>query len=126
MNFFPCKNLESMRNFYFGILNLPIALEQGTCLVFKVGESPHIAFWGFCSHYKDFLVNPSKVCLTLVVNTMVEVDRWYHYLCDNKIECIKKPAKTPQFRIYNAFFKDPMGYTLEIQSFYEENVLKYI
>jgi catechol 2,3-dioxygenase-like lactoylglutathione lyase family enzyme len=33
--------------------------------------------------------------------------------------CRKEPADNPPYRIYNAFVRDPNGYLLEIQRFWE-------
>ncbi len=120
MNFLPCDDLESIRAFYHDILGLKIALEQGPCLIFKVGESPHISYWGFCSHYTEKIGNPSKVCLTLVVNSEKEVNEWYDFLTAKNVQCTKKPAQNMRFKIYHAFFLDPVGYSVEIQYFYPD------
>lgn len=119
MTFLPCKDLALTRKFYHDILGLTIALEQGKCVIFQIGDQVNLAYWGFCSHYTEFIENPKQVCLTLVVENEQEVDRWHKYLLKQGVECTKNPARTPQFKIYNAFFKDPMGYTLEVQMFDE-------
>ncbi len=117
ITFLPCTDLDATRRFYASLLKLEIALEQKECIIFKIGDAPHISYWGFCRHYKE-LLNPAKrVCLTLVVNEDQDVDRWTEILGKFGVNCTKKPEKTPQFGIYNAFFEDPMGYTLEIQAF---------
>ena len=119
ITFLPCKSLEKTRNFYAEILKLPVVLEQAKCLIFRIGKSDNAAFWGFCSHYTEFLTNPEKVCLTLVVDSERYVDEWNSYLTDKNIHCTKEPKYNPTFKIYNAFYRDPMGYTVEIQSFDE-------
>ncbi|MHA1672313.1 MAG: VOC family protein [Promethearchaeota archaeon] len=120
MTFLPCRDLAVTRDFYNGLLKLQISLEQGPCVLFQIGEGPNRAYWGFCSHYTDYIETPKRVCLTLVVDSKEDVDAYYEMLSEAKIECIKKPAETPQFQIYNTFFKDTMGYSLEIQMFYPE------
>jgi hypothetical protein len=88
-------------------------------LVFQIGKKNNAAFWGFCSHYTEFIKNPEKICLTLVVDTKQDVDEWNSYLTDKNILCTKEPKYNPTFKIYNAFYRDPMNYTVEIQSFDE-------
>ncbi len=61
ITFLPCKSLEKTRNFYAEILKLPVVLEQAKCLIFQIGKSDNAAFWGFCSHYTEFLTNPEKI-----------------------------------------------------------------
>lgn len=115
--FLPCNNLEMIRTFYNGILGLPIALDQSKCLIFSTGVSKSNGYWGFCSGLKPELHDPENVCLTLVVSTRKEVNQWYKKLSKFNITCKKIPSYRPEFHIYNAFFQDPMNYTLEIQAF---------
>ena len=125
ITFLPCKNLDQIHQFYENVLQLEVALEQGQCIIYKIGESPHISYWGFCSHYDEFLKPAHRVCLTLVVSTRTEVDSWHQKLVSLDIDCSKPPKYTEQFKIYNAFYRDPMGYTIEIQSFDENAKPKF-
>ena len=122
ITFLPCKSLEETRNFYGEILKLPVVLEQAKCLIFQIGgKKDNAAFWGFCSHYTEFIQNPEKVCLTLVVDSKQDVDEWDRYLNNNNIPSTKGgPKYNPTFKIYNVFYRDPMNYTVEIQSFDED------
>ena len=122
ITFLPCRDLDAVRHFYEAILHLPVALEQARCILFKIGQVPHYTYWGFCdhSHSQEFLSPPEKVCLTLVVATHADVDRWHQELQNHQIQYTKIPSYTPEYKIYNGFYVDPMGYTLEIQAFDEE------
>lgn len=113
--FLPCHDLQVVRNFYNVILGLPVALDQGDCLVFRISEKAR-GYWGFCT-LKSKLANPEKVCLTLVVSSREEVDQWHRKLVTVDAPCTKEPSYSQQFHIYHTFFQDPMGYTLEIQAF---------
>lgn len=115
--FLPCGNLETVRAFYNGVLGLPIALDQSKCLIFHTGVNKSNGYLGFCSGLKPELQDPEKVCLTLVVSTREEVDQWYNKLSNLNIPCKQIPSHKPEFHIYNVFFKDPVNYMLEIQSF---------
>ncbi len=113
ITFLPMNDRKATVNFYFALLNLPIALDQTKCILFEIGQS----YWGFCSHMSDSISNPDQVILTLVVDNERNVDEWYEYLIHKDIECLQKPAHNRAFGIYNSFYKDPNGYRLEIQSF---------
>lgn len=117
ITFLPCKDLNEILRFYKDILGLTVALEQGDCIIFQIGASSHISYWGFCSHYDEFIEPAKRVCLTLVVDTPDEVMALTKYLKEKKVVCYREPQSTSQFKIFNAFFTDPMGYTIEIQSF---------
>lgn len=115
--FLPCRDLGVVRSFYGGILGLELALDQGTCLIFRIGVSRSGGYWGFCSGVKSELADPENVCLTLVVSSREEVDEWYKRLMKLDVTCTKPPSYTSRFHIYNAFFRDPVNYTIEIQAF---------
>jgi hypothetical protein len=108
--------MTDTRNFYEKIFRFPIALDQGGCIIFQLGK---YGYWGFCETDKE-IVNPEQVCLTVVVETPEEVDEWDNYLRENNIIHTREPQETAQYKIYNAFYEDPTGYTLEIQAFAED------
>jgi catechol 2,3-dioxygenase-like lactoylglutathione lyase family enzyme len=120
ITFLPCRDLDENRQFYEQILGLPVALEQEQCILYKIGTEKHFSYWGFCSHYEEYLQNEKKVCLSLIVDTNEEVDEWHAELTKKGVKCIKEPGHTPRFKIYNGFYEDPMGYTVEIQAFYQD------
>ena len=116
MTFLRTKNLEETRTFYEKILNFPVALEQSGCVIFRIGK---FGYWGFCQTDKD-ISNPEQVCLTVVVEKREEVDAWHKHLIDNNVKLHREPQHTSQYKIYNGFYVDPTGYTLEIQAFDQE------
>ena len=117
ITFLPCKSLDRIRPFYEKVLGLKVALEQKRCILFKIKGS----YWGFCDHYKEQIENPERVCLTLVVDTRGQVDSWHTRLMKKMVPCKKTPAYNPEFKIYNAFYFDPTGYVIEIQTFDEDS-----
>ncbi|MFX0096115.1 MAG: VOC family protein [Candidatus Hodarchaeota archaeon] len=114
ITFLPSADLDQTRFFYEQILNLPLALDQGACLLFRIGK---YGYWGFCKQSEEGILNPEKVCLTLIVNTHAEVDEWHSYLVGKKVRVKRPPQYTAAYKIYNGFYLDPMGYTIEIQAF---------
>jgi len=124
ITFLHCRDLLEIRSFYEDILHLTVVLEQGPCIIYRIGDHNKGAYWGFCSHYSDFLEHPEMICLTLVVDTRDDVDAWHRELILKKVKCIKPPAHMKQFGIYSAFYRDPMNHTIEIQVFDDNNKLK--
>lgn len=118
ITFLPTTDLEKTKEFYGQVLNMPIALDQGQCVIFRVGE---YGYWGFCEKEDTGILNPDAICLTLVVETPEEVDDWHEYLMESNIQVKRNPQYTPQYKIYNGFYLDPMGYTIEIQAFDDES-----
>ena len=119
ITFLPTADLAKTRHFYETLLKLPVALDQGACVIFRVGKYGYLAF---CSQSEDGnrLSNPEEVCLTLVVDTQSEVDDWHQYLVDAGITVKRPPQYTAAYKIYNGFYLDPLGYTIEIQAFDED------
>ena len=117
ITFLPCHDLLEVEKFYNGILHLPIALKQHSCVIFQVGRENIAAYWGFCTHYNEMLYPPENVFLTLVVNSRKQVDEWHEELISKNISCIKRPQYNSTYRIYQALYRDPIKYTIEIQAF---------
>jgi len=119
ITFLPTVDLDKTRQFYEHLLKLPVALDQGACVIFRVGKFGYLAFCSQAEHSAD-IKNPGEVCLTLIVDTQTEVDEWHQYLVDAGIKVKRPPQYTAAYKIYNGFYIDPMGYTIEIQAFDED------
>ena len=73
------------------------------------------AYLGFCER-ADAPAEPQGVMFTLVTD---HVDDWCARLKSRGRRVVKEPADNPPYRIYNAFVRDPNGYVIEIQRFWE-------
>ena len=102
-------NLPATAEFYENVLELPLALDQGACRIYRVTRG---AFLGFCS--KDEAPIPKGIILTLVTE---DVDAWHARLSERGVVFEKPPAHNPKFNIYHCFLRDPNGYLIEIQRF---------
>ncbi|MHC4080797.1 MAG: VOC family protein [Planctomycetota bacterium] len=102
-------DLERTAEFYERVLDLPLALDQGRCRIYRTGATGYL---GFCRHEKA--PRPESVILTLVTD---DVDGWHERLAARGVVIEKPPARNPEFDIYHFFFRDPNGYLLEIQRF---------
>ena len=112
ITFLDTRDLRRTADFYERVLGLRLARDQGTCRIYHVSGSSYV---GFCER-ADAPPQPQGVVLTLVTD---EVDRWCAHLKSHGVEFVKEPAENPPYRIYNAFVRDPNGYVLEIQRFWE-------
>ena len=110
ITFLQAQNLESTRQFYSEMLDLPLVRDQEACLIFGVSEN---ACLGFCRHIEP--IPPGRrVILTLVTD---DVDGWYQRLKSRGADLISQPEANSKFKIYHFFLKDPEGYWVEIQRF---------
>jgi catechol 2,3-dioxygenase-like lactoylglutathione lyase family enzyme len=112
ITFLDTRDLGRTADFYEGVLGLRLARDQGTCRIYCVSGN---AYLGFCQR-PDAPAPPSGLTITLVTD---QVDEWCRRLKAHGVELVKEPADNPPYRIYNAFARDPNGYLLEIQRFWE-------
>jgi catechol 2,3-dioxygenase-like lactoylglutathione lyase family enzyme len=103
------KDLEASERFYGQLLGLPMALDQGTCKIFRVTPGAQI---GVC--LRPEAQAPEGVILTLVTS---DVDGWFERLRAEGVEFEKAPAYNAQYQIYHCFLRDPAGALVEIQRF---------
>jgi catechol 2,3-dioxygenase-like lactoylglutathione lyase family enzyme len=112
ITFLDTRDLRRTADFYERVLGLRLARDQGTCRIYHVSGTAYV---GFCEK-PDAPGEPRGLVLTLVTD---EVDRWCAHLRSEGVEFVKAPADNPRYRIYNAFVRDPNGYVIEIQRFWE-------
>lgn len=112
ITFLDTRDLARTADFYERILGLRLARDQGTCRIYHVSGE---AYLGFCQR-PDAPTEPRGLVLTLVTE---QVDEWCAHLRRKGVEFVKEPAENPPYRIYNAFVRDPNGYVIEIQRFWE-------
>jgi catechol 2,3-dioxygenase-like lactoylglutathione lyase family enzyme len=112
ITFLDTRDLASTADFYERVLRLRLARDQGSCRIYHVSGTSYV---GFCQRAHAPAV-PQGVVLTLVTD---HVDDWCAHLRCHGVEFVKEPADNPPYRIYNAFVRDPNGYLIEIQRFWE-------
>jgi catechol 2,3-dioxygenase-like lactoylglutathione lyase family enzyme len=103
--------------FYAGQLELPLALDQGSCHIYRLTAAGYL---GVCQRPAETIqaVDPRKrgVIITLVTQ---EVDRWHQHLVAKGVRFESPPQFNAEYDIYHCFLRDPNGYLIEIQRFAE-------
>ena len=110
ISFYPSTDLAKTRDFYEGLLDLKLARDQGTCLIFKVTAGAYI---GFCRH-SSVPEYHSGLIITILEE---DVDTLYAKLDKANVFLENAPQLNETFQIYHFFTRDPNGYRLEIQRF---------
>ena len=111
------RDLAASARFYGELLALPLALDQGSCRIYRVARD---AYLGVCERVAGSPAGPGssgepdRVILTLVTE---DVDGWHERLSARGVVFDKPPARNERFRIYHCFLRDPAGYLVEIQRF---------
>jgi catechol 2,3-dioxygenase-like lactoylglutathione lyase family enzyme len=112
ITFLDTRDLARTGDFYERILGLRLARDQGACRIYHVSGS---AYLGFCQR-ADAPAEPHGITLTFVTD---RVDDVCAHLRREGVAFVREPADEPAYRIYNAFVRDPNGYLVEIQRFWE-------
>ena len=107
--FLDTDDLAQTADFYENTLDLELALDQGTCRIYKVAGEAYI---GFCR--KDHPPITEGVIVTLVTQ---DVDAYCDMLRERGVVFEKEPVFNPEYNIYHCFLRDPSGYLVEIQRF---------
>jgi predicted enzyme related to lactoylglutathione lyase len=113
ITFLGTKDLKKTSDFYQKILGLTIYKDQKVCLIFNVNTQSKI---GFCTHMSVLHKKMSPI-ITFVAD---DVDKVYERITQYGIDVPETPRINQKFNIYHFFFKDPNGYTIEIQKFLEQ------
>ncbi len=112
ITFLDTSDLGRTADFYERILGLRLARDQGRCRIYHVSGNAYV---GFCERAGP-LAPPEGLTFTLIID---DVDQWCRHLRAHGVDIVKEPADNPPYRIYNAFIRDPNGYLIEIQRFWE-------
>ncbi|MBN1178969.1 MAG: VOC family protein [Anaerolineae bacterium] len=110
ITFLYTRDLAETARFYEDVLGLPLALDQGSCRIYRVSAGGYV---GFCRR-EEAPERPAGVIVTLVTQ---EVDAWYRRLTGLGVAFEKPPSVNPAYNIYHCFLRDPNGYLIEIQRF---------
>lgn len=111
ITFLKTRDLEASTHFYQKILGFPMVLDQGSCRIFRVTGSAHL---GFC--LTEGPTGSSEIIFTLEIP---DVDSFCAYLESHQVPVEVYPRLNERFQIYQMFVRDPNGYLIEIQRFFD-------
>jgi len=113
--FFYYKDLAGAKKFYEETLGLPLVLDYGFAVIYRISES---SFVGLVDEKKGMhtTAEPKTVTLAFVTD---EVEGWFHYLSERGVT-IKSPLKdSATINVRGFVALDPEGYFLEFENFLE-------
>ena len=97
ITFLYTRDLENTASFYEEVMGLHLALDQGTCRIYRVSQDGYL---GFCQR-EDFDSPHTGVIFTLLTP---QVGQWHQRLMEQGVHFEKPPSYNPRFKIY---FEDP-------------------
>jgi catechol 2,3-dioxygenase-like lactoylglutathione lyase family enzyme len=110
ITFLSVVDLERSAGFYAGTLGLDLVLDQGSCHIYRAASH---AFIGVCERPE---ASTDGVIVTLVTD---DVDGWHRRITKAGWAAESEPAENTEYRIRHAFYRDPDGYLVEIQTFHD-------
>jgi catechol 2,3-dioxygenase-like lactoylglutathione lyase family enzyme len=103
--------------FYEEVLGLALVQDQGSCRLYASAPGAR-AFLGVCRARGPRVTDNPRVQGGVVVTFVVQdVEGWHARLTEAGIDMATKPAFSEAYRVTSFFFRDPAGYTLEVQRF---------
>jgi catechol 2,3-dioxygenase-like lactoylglutathione lyase family enzyme len=106
-------DLQAAASFYGDVMGFELIEDQQWAKIYCVRKN---AFLGIVAGEKGFHQPQERnaVLVTLVVD---DVPGWYAYLKSRGVRMLSQVQHREEIQIRCFFFKDPGGYTLEIQQF---------
>lgn len=110
ITFLYTQDLQKSAYFYEDVLGLPLAVDQGSCRIYRLVDDK--AYVGLCERAEQKPV--AGIIFTIVTQ---DVDSWYHRITKHGVTCDGEPRTTEEYGIYHFFVNDPNGYLIEVQRF---------
>jgi catechol 2,3-dioxygenase-like lactoylglutathione lyase family enzyme len=107
------REMAPIAPFFEETLGLELVEDQGWAKIYRMAGT---AFLGVVAGEKGFHVprEENAVLVTLVVD---DVSRWYERLRGSGVELLSEVQHRADIQIRCFFFRDPGGYTFEVQQF---------
>lgn len=117
VTFLYAEDPEASWRFYAETLGLELAQDQGNCRIFALAPGGR-AFLGVCRARGGRLSdNPRLEGGAVITLVHHDVEGWHARLLAAGVEPAGPPSRSAEYGVTSFFFRDPAGYTLEIQRF---------
>lgn len=101
--------------FYEDVLELPLVRDQGMVRIYGVDGGR--AFLGICAARGPRISEDPRIAGGVMLTFVTEeVEAWHAFLTDKGLK-VPAPVFSQAHGITHFFFRDPAGYTLEVQRF---------
>ena len=117
VTFLYAEDPEPSWRFYEDVLGLPLVQDQGSCRIYAAAPGGR-AFLGVCRARGPRVSDNPRVQGGAVITFVAQdVEGWHDRLVAAGVTPDKAPAYSETYRVTSFFFRDPAGYTLEVQRF---------
>lgn len=107
------RDLVRASAFLEDVLELPLAVDQGSCRIHRTAPN---GFIGVCD-LPERPQSPVGVTLTLVMADRAAVDAYCSRLKAKGVSFEREPKFSERFRVYAALLLSPDGHRIEVQCF---------
>jgi len=115
ITFFYYENLARAAEFYEKVMGFQPVQDQRWAKIYRINDSSYMGCVdGSVGYHKPSEDKP--VMLTVVVE---DPDSWYTHLKEHGVETLNEPHDDEELNLRIFLLKDPEGYVIEIQKFYD-------
>lgn len=115
ITFFYYKDLAKAAEFYEKVMGFRLVQDQNWAKIYMISEAAYVG----CVDGGRGYHRPSDdkpVMLTVVVD---DPDAWYRHLKKHDVQTLNEPHDNEELKLRVFLLRDPEGYVIEIQKFYE-------
>jgi lactoylglutathione lyase len=114
------EELEPIAAFYENVLGFALVEDQQWAKIYRLGGN---AYLGIVNGSRGFH-RPQETNAVLVTLVVDDVPEWYAYLQERGVEMLSKLQHKQDIQVRCFFFRDPGGYTFEVQQFLKPELVE--
>lgn len=105
------RNLSRAMEFYGSVMGFSLEVDQGWSKIYRIRDGAYVGLVdGAHGHHRANNIKPVILCLNVE-----DADAWHEKLRRNGLKIEEKPRESERLGIRVFMFKDPEGYTVEVQ-----------
>jgi predicted enzyme related to lactoylglutathione lyase len=105
------RDLPSAMEFYENVMGFEMEVDQGWSKILKIRDGAYVGLVdGEHGYHRASDTKPVILCINVR-----DADAWHRMLIENGLDIEAHPKESERLKIKVFMFKDPEGYTIEIQ-----------
>lgn len=105
------RNLPRAMEFYENVMGFTLEVDQGWSKIYRIRDGSYVGLVdGAHGYHRTNNIKPVILCLNVE-----DADAWHAKLRRNGLQIKEMPRESERLKIRVFMFKDPEGYTIEVQ-----------
>ena len=105
------RDLPAAIEFYENVMGFEMEVDQGWSKIHKIREGAYVGLVdGEHGYHRASDTKPVILCINVG-----DADAWHHMLVEKGLDLAAHPKESDRLKVKVFMFKDPEGYTIEIQ-----------